>query len=256
MSAARFTHMDLVLDRLKKAKDEHLSTQSTPFICATWAQSLDGYISVSAGIQTTVSCEETFEMAHEIRSIHDAILVGIGTILVDNPRLNARLSRPVESPCPVILDSDLRTPSDARFLQLRRGCRPKILCTQQAFDRSAHTQLAELADIIPIQNPPEHRGIGLYFPSILNKLYDNNIRSIMIEGGGKVHQSVLSGSHANYAVVSVTPRLFGGGVSVFSEQASNAKPKNSALPLVCDPTWHTVGSDVVLSGYPTMSRHD
>lgn len=250
--------MDSVLERLNKAKDEHLAANRTSFVCATWAQSLDGFISASPGVQTTVSCQETFEMAHEIRACHDAILVGIGTLLVDNPRLNARLSRTVQSPCPVILDSNLRTPSNARFLQLERSRHPLIFCSEQAFHHAKETsnfaKLSMLAEIIPVQNPQQHRGTGLHLPTVLKKLYDNNIRSIMIEGGGKILHSVLSGNHATYIVVSVTPRLFGGGVSVFSAQESGVTRQNSVLPVVQDSSWHNVGSDVVLSGFPTLGR--
>ncbi len=244
--------MECVLERIRQAKAEHHATRQTPFICATWAQSLDGFISAAPGVQTTVSCAETFELAHEIRACHDAILVGIGTLLVDNPRLNARLSHPVESPCPVILDSNLRTPPTARFLQLQRARRPFIFCTRHAFDRAKETnsyvRLSELATIIPMQNPPGHTIDGLHLPTVFKKLYDNNLRSIMIEGGGKILRSVLSGCHANYVVVSVTPRLFGGGVSIFTAQ-DDGKRHNSMVPVV-ESAWRTVGSDVVLSGQP------
>ena len=87
-----------------------------PSVTLTYAQSLDGSITTQRGKPTAISGKESLLLTHQLRATHDAILVGIGTILADNPRLNVRLAVGPH-PQPVILDSQLRFPLDAKLLQ-------------------------------------------------------------------------------------------------------------------------------------------
>lgn len=246
--------MDAVLRRLKEALESHAQTNETPFVCATWAQTLDGYIAETPGVPTAISCPETFELAHEIRAMLDSILVGVGTLLADNPRLNARLERPVQSPRPIILDSVLRTPCNARVFDVERPNKPVVLCKQQIFQDESKSKevekLAKRAALIPIENPEFYEDCGLHLPTVYRELQRLGIHSVMIEGGGRVLNSVLSSPQANFAVISISSRLLGGGVAVF--QKSHNLSSSSSLPVLRDPSWHVVGSDVVLCGYPAL----
>lgn len=250
--------MDAVLKRLEEVKAQHSERTCSPFVCTTWAQTLDGYIANAPGVRTEISCAETFEMTHEIRAAFDSILVGIGTILADNPRLNARLSRPVTSPRPVVLDSELRTPLSAKFLHQKRGnCRPIIFCKQQIWmssQRSEHLQgLLTLAIVRPIENPPSFKGHGLCFYTVLQALSQYQVASVMVEGGGKVLNSVISNFYSDFLVVTVAPRLFGRGVRALSVGPTVSLVDDVSLD---DPCWQTIGSDVVLSGTPSIKRGD
>jgi 3,4-dihydroxy 2-butanone 4-phosphate synthase/GTP cyclohydrolase II len=87
-----------------------------PRVTLTYAQSLDGCIAARRGEPYLLSGPESKRMTHQLRAAHSAILVGIGTVLADNPRLTARVAGG-ENPQPVVLDSRLRLPLDARLLQ-------------------------------------------------------------------------------------------------------------------------------------------
>ena len=100
-----------------------------PRVTLTYAQSLDGSIAARAGLPLVLSGAASMRYTHQLRAAHDAILVGIGTVLSDDPQLNVRL---VEgpSPRPIILDSELRCPLTARCLEASR--RPIVATTDRA----------------------------------------------------------------------------------------------------------------------------
>ncbi|HTX72843.1 MAG TPA: RibD family protein, partial [Rectinemataceae bacterium] len=109
-----------------------------PAVTLSWAQSIDGSLSAGRGVRTALSGPASLAMTHRLRSEHQAILVGIGTVLADNPRLNVRLvpepgfqPDPRPGPRPVVLDSDLRTPP-LSALVARRDAKPLILCAPGA----------------------------------------------------------------------------------------------------------------------------
>src|SRR5262245_41131118 len=118
-----------LLNRLdhRFADASRTSQTERPFVTVSYAQSLDGSISDVPGKTLRLSNLQSQTLTHHIRARHDAILVGINTILVDDPRLTVRLAAG-EDPVPVILDSFLRLPLNARILRERRG-RPIIVAT-------------------------------------------------------------------------------------------------------------------------------
>lgn len=201
-----------------------------PFITLTWAQSLDAKISGPRNAQVTLSGPESMRLTHRLRELHDSILVGVGTVLNDNPSLTARIPTlvPLRSqPVPVILDSELRTPADAKLLtnaRTRIG-HPPVICTtcpeSDWHDKNA-TLAAEGSDakLVRVANEPgEYQpflptGTGhaqtptrtgsnrISLPALFNLQYadadpesllaESFGRSLMIEGGAAVLASFLS----------------------------------------------------------------
>ncbi|MEO1170661.1 MAG: dihydrofolate reductase family protein, partial [Myxococcota bacterium] len=101
------------------------------FITLSFAQSLDGSVSLRPGERTHLSGESSLEMTHALRARHDAIVVGIGTVLVDNPRLSVRLNGTADQPLRVILDRDLRTPPSAQLFSSVGGP-VHLICDESA----------------------------------------------------------------------------------------------------------------------------
>ena len=87
--------------------------RTIPFVTLTFAQSIDGSIALRRGEPLLLSGAESMKMSHELRALHDGILVGIGTVIADNPSLTTRLVKG-SNPRTVILDSQLRTPLEKR----------------------------------------------------------------------------------------------------------------------------------------------
>ncbi|MDX9801438.1 MAG: RibD family protein [Spirochaetia bacterium] len=174
-----------------------------PLVLISYASSLDGSISVKQGSQFTISSDESMKTVHYLRSRCDAILVGIGTILSDNPQLSVRLVSG-KDPVPVIIDSSLRTPSDSRvFLDSRN---PLIFCGRKPDSGRKNKLLNKGAFIIETDNNEE----TLSLTDVLFQLYDRGIRSLMVEGGAKIIRSFIKESLWDKMAVSIAPSLIGG----------------------------------------------
>ncbi|HEY0710430.1 MAG TPA: dihydrofolate reductase family protein, partial [Polyangia bacterium] len=102
-----------------------------PFVTLTWAQSLDGCIAREPGQRTVISGDETMSLAHALRASHDGILIGVGTLVADDPALTVRLWSG-ESPTPIVLDTRLRTPLSSRLVLAGQQRSVFIACTNAA----------------------------------------------------------------------------------------------------------------------------
>src|SRR5215831_2035198 len=120
---------------------EHCQRTGRPFVTLTYAQSLDGCIAARRGQALHLSGRQSLTLTHRLRAAHDAILVGIGTVLADNPLLNVRLVEG-KDPQPVIVDSQLRFPLEANLLR-HHSLAPLIATSEQAErDRQRHLEAA------------------------------------------------------------------------------------------------------------------
>jgi GTP cyclohydrolase II len=175
-----------------------------------------------------------------LRAAHDAILVGIGTVLADNPRLNVRLV-PGKNPQPVLLDSRLRMPSYANLL--KDGNRPWVITTPGA-------EAARQADLekqgAKVFRMPEGSCGGIDLPALLSKLADMGITSLMVEGGAQVITSFITSRLVDQVIVTVAPVLVG-GLRVL--ESSLSLPLGH-FPRLAQVSFHQVGQDLVLWGNP------
>jgi riboflavin-specific deaminase-like protein len=239
--------MDSILSALAAARLAHgAAGQARPFVLLTWAQSLDGYIAAAPGVRTQISNDATSMMTHHLRAAHDAILIGVDTLLADDPLLTARI--PAEpnapSPRPVVLDSKLRTPLTARLLHRR----PLIFaapCTSHGMERSLLERHA-----IVVEAPDSAKGSGRSLPAVLDELYRVGLMSVMVEGGGRVQASFIESCLADFIVVSIAPVLFGSGV-----KACSSVDGFTAVATTLDKAmWTTFQGHAVLSGAPCFPK--
>ena len=107
------------IEEILAAAGQYRKTHHKPFITLSYAQSLDGSIAANRGVPLSLSGEEAWAFTHHLRSLHQAILVGVGTVLSDDPHLTARIENR-RDPQPVVLDSRLRFPEDANLLKLSK----------------------------------------------------------------------------------------------------------------------------------------
>lgn len=215
-----------------------------PFVTLSYAQSLDGSIAARRGEPTALSGPEALRLTHQLRAHHDAILVGIGTVLADDPRLTVRHVRG-RDPQPVILDSRLRFPLWARMLREER--RPWLLTTAAA-DPARQAEL-EAAGARVVRLPAGPEGM-VDLAAALDYLSHLHIRSVMIEGGAAVIGSVLSTRLADRLVLTIAPVVLGGLAADLSGvgHLTGAALNGHAFPRLIRPRYQTVGRDVVVFG--------
>jgi GTP cyclohydrolase II len=196
--------MEFIQPFLSDVEDYRRRT-GRPFVTLTYAQSLDGSISARCGVSLALSGRESLKLTHRLRAGHDAILVGIGTVLSDNPRLDVRLVNG-KNPRPIIVDSHLRIPLDSRLLT-GNAQKPWIVSALDADGNVSEQLEASGANVIRLARTAEGQ---IDLGAMLDVLGRRGINSLMVEGGARIITSFLMESLADYLVLTIAPVLVGG----------------------------------------------
>ncbi len=207
----------------------------TPFITLSYAQSLDGSIAHKDGVRTAISGDESLAFTHRLRARHDAVLVGIGTVLTDDPLLTVRLA-PGPTPIRIVLDSDLRLPPTSRLLSTV-NIAPVWVVTVAGASEERRRGLAKAgARVLDISESSDEDPWGW----IRRRLAAEAVSSVMVEGGATVISSLVAADAFDAAVVTMALRYLGGLTAV-------AGPVPSAVELV-DPIVAPAGEDLIVAG--------
>jgi len=205
-----------------------------PWITLSYAQSLDGCIAAAPGQRTLLSGAEAMKMTHQLRAQHDAILVGVGTVIADNPRLNVRLVEG-RSPQPIVLDSHLRIPLQSALIQ--SPTHPVwVFCSTNAQAANQISLEAAGAHVFVV-NKGETKHIDL--SEMLHICYVKGIRSLMVEGGAKIIQAFLRAGLVDEVVITITPRFLTGLAAL-----THPLPH---LPQFINPKYQALGSDIIVT---------
>lgn len=207
-----------------------------PLVTLSYAQSLDGSITRQRGEPMALSGPESMAFTHHLRSSHDAILVGIGTVLADDPRLTVRLVEGSD-PQPIILDSQLRLPLTAKLLTSHP--RKPVVATTQTADPQKEAALSDAGATV-VRLPATKQG-QVSLPHLLHCLDTHGIRTLMVEGGAEVINSFLAQQLVDRLVITIAPMLVGGLNAVGSLNGLG-------LPRLENPQTRWLGKDMVLSG--------
>jgi 3,4-dihydroxy 2-butanone 4-phosphate synthase/GTP cyclohydrolase II len=206
-----------------------------PFVTLSFAQSLDGSITIKRGLRTDISSGESMKMTHSLRAAHQAILIGIETALADDPRLSVRLIEGPQ-PQPVIVDSHLRLPLAAKLFEHPRP--PWIVTTSQAAVGQQQALEARGARVIRLPATPDGR---VSLTAVLAYLDQENIQSVLVEGGARIISSFLTARLVDHMVVTIAPKILGGLNAI-------EHLNGSGLPRLQNTHYHVLGRDIVLSG--------
>jgi len=212
-----------------------------PFITLKFAQSLDGRIALGTGDSKWVSSPVSLKFAHRLRSTHDAILVGAGTVLHDNPELTIRLVRG-KNPIRIVVDSQLRIPMDARVLKNQDAAKTMIASTLRA-DPQRREQLAKMnIEVLLVDETPAHQ---VDLSKLFAELGRRGITSILIEGGAEIITSVLEKRMADRLIVAIAPKIFGKGVEAVGDLGIGNMEE---VIHVVDRKFFRRGDDLILEG--------
>jgi len=217
----------------------HRRQRGRPFVTLSYAQSLDGSIAARPGRPLALSGPQSMAFTHSLRALHDAILVGIGTVLADNPRLSVRLVAG-RSPQPVIVDSRLRFPPYADLL--RNGRAPWIATSHEADPQRQETLEAAGARVLRL--PGQNGWVDL--TALLNHLGQQGVNHLMVEGGAQIITSFLASRLVDQMVLTIAPLLVGGlrVVDFLGPSPLRRFPRLRHL------SYQQLGDDLVLRGQP------
>jgi diaminohydroxyphosphoribosylaminopyrimidine deaminase/5-amino-6-(5-phosphoribosylamino)uracil reductase len=218
-------------------------TTGIPYVTLKLALSLDGRIAARTGASKWVTGSEARARVHLLRAQHDAVVIGIGTALADDPRLTVR-DAPGQSPLRVVFDTKLRLPLAARLVQTAREVPTWVVCATDA-PSSAEEQLVERG--VEVLRAPASAEGRIEPLQALRLLAARGIVAVMIEGGAELAGSVLAGAVADELHAFVAPILLGPrGRPGAVDWAGPATPAEA--PCIADPQWEVCGVDAHVWG--------
>ncbi len=223
-----------------------LITTGRPYVTLKMASSLDGKIAAANGESRWITSIPARRYVHRLRSRIDAVLVGVGTILADNPALTVRLpGEPRHQPHRVIVDSQLRTPLTARALQPQSGTRILVAC---AITHPSKRAAFEEAGVDMIES---NNGAGqVSFPDLMYRLGQLGFAHVMIEGGAKINAAALESGVVDKVLLMTAPMFLGGD----NARSLLDSPTQSSLRdqiVLSGLQVRRIGPDLLIEGYPT-----
>jgi 3,4-dihydroxy 2-butanone 4-phosphate synthase/GTP cyclohydrolase II len=235
--------LEALQEKLATAKSMHRSV-TRPFIAVTYAQSLDGSIATRDRQQIRISNDASMRLTHQLRICFDGILVGIGTILSDNPRLNARWVKG-KNPQPLVLDTHLRTPIHSNLVQRTDQSSWIVAGRACAPDKRGDLERAG-ARIFPCDVDTDGR---IDLQALMALLARRKIGSLMIEGGARIITSFINAQLVDQIIITISPQLIG-GLPVIDERGLQAMTHLS-LDRV---EYEFAGKDIIVWAQPAWNR--
>lgn len=216
-------------------------TAKKPFVVMKTAMTLDGKIAAYTGDSKWVSGEESRNLVQQMRNSLTGIMVGIGTVLADDPQLTCRLAGG-RDPIRIIADSSLRIPLDANVLK-DANC---IIATAEGCDRKKLEQL-EAKGISVIQTDGEQGRVNL--PQLMERLGERNIDSILLEGGGGLNEAALKAGIVHRVVTFIAPKIIGGRDAKTPVEGRGFEAMSQAIRLE-NVEIKDIGGDLLIQGTP------
>ena len=209
-----------------------------PYVVLKYAQTLDGRIATATGDSKWISGEDERRVSHALRASCDAVLVGVGTVIADDPQLTVRMV-PGASPLRVVLDSRLRLPMTAKVLDESAGS--IVLTTERA---SARRRLALRAWKVGLREVSAGPG-GVDPHAALQALREMGIGSVLVEGGARVITSMLGGGLVDRLIISLAPTIIGAGMDAVGDLRVSRIAEGLRL---VNRSVHSIGEDLVVAG--------
>jgi 3,4-dihydroxy 2-butanone 4-phosphate synthase/GTP cyclohydrolase II len=209
-----------------------------PYVVLKFAQTLDGRVASSTGDSKWISSEDERRVTHALRAACDAVLVGVGTVVADDPQLTVRMV-PGASPTRVVLDPLLRIPLDARVLS---GGPTTVVFAGHGAPADHGWAIRARGAAVRLVDGDDH---GLQLTEVLRVLRGEGMRTLLVEGGARVITSFLAAGLVDRVVVSIAPLILGAGTDSVGDLG--AARIGDALRLARRRV-HRAGDDVIVAG--------
>jgi len=211
-----------------------------PFFILKWAQSIDGRIATRSGDSKWISSEESRRDVHDLRARVDAIVVGVNTVLADDPDLTARMAKPKRVATRVVLDPGLRTPVKSRLVQTADVVPTLIITRTKKCNSTAARRLVQRDCMVM---GIRHTSRGFDLKALARLLHTGGMTNVLVEGGGKTLGAFVDAGLADEARIFVAPILIGGRDAPAALNALGPADMES-LPNLRVTTLHSTGRDL------------
>lgn len=238
-------HVGMLEERSRRLNESYIKYVSTglPFVTLKMAMTLDGKIASRTGDSKWISAEASRKCVHRLRARSDAVIVGLGTVLTDDPMLTARGVRCPRQPLRVVVDSLAETPEVARIIACPGG-QPIVAITAEApQDRIKVLQEAG-ARIVAVEG-----GTTVDLKSLIGMLGTEGITNVLIEGGGTLAASALESKIVDKVLIFVAPKIIGGQHAKTPVEGVGAATAADALRME-RLFVKRIGPDILVEAYP------
>jgi len=217
-----------------------LTMKKQPFVLMKYAMTADGKIATYTGNSKWISCEESRRLVHKMRNSFSAIMLGIETVIKDDPMLDCRIENGI-NPIRIICDTNLRLPLNSKIVQTAN-----IIETYIA---TCHTENSALQPFKKLGCKFIHldkKGKSVDLTQLIDKLGELQIDSILLEGGGTLNWSALKEQLVDEAAVFISPKIFGGAGS--SPVSGQGIPLPDAAVKLNPLSFSKIGTDFLIEG--------
>ncbi len=215
-----------------------------PLITVSYAQSIDGSIAARRGYRLRLSSHASLAFSHRLRTLHDGVLVGIGTVLADDPHLNVRYVRGTH-PQPIVLDSRLRYPLSARSLKSKK--RPWIFTAVHSKSRKQKLLQEQGAHVYVM--PTDANG-HVNINAAMTRIRELGIKKLLVEGGARIITSLFRHQFVDRYIVTITPTIIGGvhAIEQLITQHVDTDARPQQFPILHIAGHEQLGKDLTIYG--------
>lgn len=229
----------------------HYITKKRPFVVMKTASTLDGKIACCTGDSRWVTGKEAREYTHRLRDRLSGIMVGIGTVLADDPSLTTRLNGEGQDPVRIVVDSHGRIPLDSKVICSDSKAKV-IIATTDAITREKEQSLVDLGAIIIKAGSDDGR---VDLAKLMDRLYELEIDSVLLEGGGQLNASALQAGIVDKVMAFIAPKIVGGKDAKTPVEGVGVCKMDEAITL------HSIniekfGDDILVEGYVNNVHRD
>lgn len=231
-------------ERLKRMNEPFIKyiTKRMPFVTVKAAESLDGRIATKTGDSKWITSDKSRLFAHKIRQDYDAIMVGVNTVLRDNPKLDSWFSK--KHPVKIVVDSQLSTPQDANIFSANSQVIIITLPARPGQETENRKILSEKARILEVK---EKAG-QINLRDMFKKLARLEITNILVEGGGTLNGSLFSDGLVDKILFFISPKIIGGKDSISSVMGAGISRMEQAVRIK-EAKLRRIGEDFLIEGY-------
>jgi len=234
----------LLEEKLKKLNEAFIKyiTKRMPYVTVKVGQSLDGKIATKSGDSKWITSDKSRAYAHKLRQNYDAIMVGVNTVLRDNPTLNVWFSK--RQPLKIVVDSQLSTPADANIFLKNSRVVIVTLPVKQGQETENRKILAQKAKILEVK---EKAG-QINLKDMMKKLAQSlEVSNILVEGGGTLIGSLFDEGLIDKMLFFISPKIIGGKEAISSVMGKGVSRIDNAVKLK-DIKLKRIGEEILIEG--------